>query len=75
MKYCEICGFANCKDPMVHLDEEDLMSLIMDDCPTMFCPECGMEHDAQEPDADPSPCEEDGCSGKVRHPQQVLEII
>ncbi len=79
MSFCEICGDESCKDPMVHLSDDDIMSLIMElqMChPYCYCPVCGHEHDVQEPDADSRPCEsEDDCIGKVRHPQQVLEII
>ena len=78
MSFCEVCGEAACKDPMVHLDDDNLMSLIMENemtHPYCYCPVCGHEHNAIEPDADSWPCEIENCIGKVRHPQQVLEII
>lgn len=78
MKHCEICGQEACDGPMTHLTDECLMEDVMEmnmGHPMCYCPECGHEHDVEEPDAEPRPCEVDMCPGSVRHPQQVLEII
>ncbi len=41
MSFCEVCGQAACKDPMEHLDDDILMSVLMEHemhHPYCYCP-------------------------------------
>lgn len=71
-KHCEICGEQSCKDPLVHVDDEETANHCMGvslDFPFCYCPNCGEGQTIYESDG-VYDCK---CGGKVRHPMAVIE--